>query len=190
MHIRSQIAKARRDTAELEGDRKAIIKALTGLGYTVLGKGAFAVVMIHEDAPNVVVKVSQQTSTKGFVRKRGLVDGFSYYVDWMRDSGTRSRYALKVYGHRFVNKCDGGIYISITERCFKARGKTHRAVTTAANALSGHWWDEKKPADKWAKRYLYRLTSDTGLKLDLHGANVMARANGSPVITDPLVYAY
>ena len=53
--------------------------------------------------------------------------------------------------------------------------------------MSGIRFKGEPDVNSWALKYLRRLTLDTGAKLDLHGANVMLRRDGSPVITDPLI---
>lgn len=182
--IRKQANQAIRDITATKGrgDRAGMVKALKALGYEQLGRGCFAVALTHPERPDVVVKVGQRRAGRsGFSHLR---DHFPEYCGFLRDSGTRSKYALKVYHFDYFSQRNGGTYAAVVERCRAGKGcKAQRSIEASSYAAKGGRWGTEG-ADPHATRFIRRF-AHLG-KLDLHSANVMLRANGQPVITDPL----
>jgi hypothetical protein len=185
--IRKQANQAKRDIAAADAPfthatRDEIVRSLKRAGYKALGRGAFAVALAHPDRPDVVIKVGQRNSSKF----QHLTDHFPEYVDFLKGTGTRSTFALKVYHMEWISGREGGTYAAVVERCKASKGsKAQKAVTYSSYVVSGSSWNRavtssSKPATRFIRRF-----ADLGA-LDLHSKNVMLRANGQAVITDPL----
>ena len=164
--------------------RRDLIGLLRAEGWQLLGRGAFAAVMGHPDHPTVAIKVGQRTAPARRYRK--ITDGFLDYLDVTEDS--RSKFRLKTYEVvRLGGRND--TYLVAMERCFKSRGR--KAAGSIKNsgtlALQGRADSWLPKPDAWATRFLKKLTFLGGV-FDLHGGNIMVRADGTPVITDPLIY--
>ncbi|MBY5849805.1 hypothetical protein HFN51_04435 [Rhizobium leguminosarum] len=185
--IRKQANQAYRDaiTATFNAPnmtRPQIVRELREQGYKFLGRGCFAVAMAHPDQPDVVVKVGQRRSHRQYAKR--FSDRFPEYVGFLKDSGTRSKYALKVYHFEEVSHVNGGTYVAVVERCFAGKGsEAQKSVSAAGQVVSRKSWGTNgasKTAASFIKRFAYLGT------LDLHSGNVMLRRDGTPVITDPL----
>lgn len=185
--IRKQANQAKRDIAAATDlldhpTRADAVRELKRAGYKVLGKGAFAVALAHPDRPDVVVKVGQRDHKT----RTHISDHFPEYVDFLQGSGTRSKFALKVYHMGWLSGREGGTYAAVVERCKSSKGcKAQKAITYSSYVASGSTWSKavtssSKPATRFIKRFAFLG------KLDLHSGNVMLRANGQAVITDPL----
>jgi len=186
--VRKQANQAIRDVASATNqsriDRAGMVRSLKAMGYEQLGRGCFAVALAHPERPEVVVKVGQRRAGRsGFSH---LKDGFPKYCEFLRSSGTTSKYALKVYHFEEVSHWGGGTYAAVVERCRSGKGcKAQKSIEAASYLAKGSmsaWLI--KDADRHATRFIRRFAHLA--KLDLHSANVMLRANGHPVITDPL----
>lgn len=195
-HIRTQIAKAKRDLkTTLAGlgnqpSRGAIKTALRQQGYKQRGQGAFAIVMVHPELPQVVVKIGQVMSGRKFLPST-LSDRFMDYCEWIKHEGTASRYALKVYHNEWVSDQSGGTYVAVIEKCKPCYGSDKaEMVTTAAwaakHTLTGRGCKPRRSYSRAANDFLLRLGSEIGGTLDIHPANIMQRTDGSIVVTDPL----
>jgi hypothetical protein len=186
--IRKQANQAKRDIDAVINEafvptRADMVRGLKAMGYRQLGRGAFAVALAHPERPDVVVKVGQ--CDPGLKHQgRGIRDRFPEYVDFLKGTGTRSKFALKVYHHQHINGMNGGTYASVVERCKPGRGvKAQTAITASAGVVKGLYWyrdSASAPATRFIERFAFLGT------LDLHSGNVMLRANGQAVITDPL----
>lgn len=187
MSTRSDTSFIKRHLAELTNPsqtRGEIVTALKERGYRQLGRGCFAVVLAHPDAPSVVVKVGQINSGKSWIIHLGFKDRFMAYADHLKETGSRYKFALRVYHHAFVSERHGGTYTAIVERCFPGRGcKAQDAITDSANVVKGNSFGTSN-ANPAATRFL-RSIAHLGT-LDLHSANIMLRRDGTPVVTDPL----
>ncbi|MBY5581872.1 hypothetical protein [Rhizobium leguminosarum] len=187
MTIRKQANQAKRDIAAATAlfgnpSRSDVVRELKLAGYKTLGRGCFAVALAHPDHPDVVVKVGQRRIGRG--RRQELSDRFPEYVEFLKDSGTRSKFALKVYHMEWLSGCGGGTYAAVVERCKAGKGSAaHKAVTASGSVVKGYRWCSKD-ASGHATRFIRRFAWMG--KLDLHSGNVMLRPNGQAVITDPL----
>ncbi|MBT1154410.1 hypothetical protein J1C56_02270 [Aminobacter anthyllidis] len=186
MSVRKSITAAKAALAAIDTKTKSrdvIVKTLRAAGWSSVGSGAFATCMAHKAAPGIVIKVGQVVSSKAWIKSRWQ-DGFMNYVEATKT--TQSRYALKVYHSAWVNELSGGTYVAIVERCQKAKSKAHREAISGIDNATASW------GTSWGGRAVC-----VGLNflehvavygtLDCHGKNVMVRANGHLVITDPLV---
>lgn len=187
MTIRKQANQAKRDIAAATDllnhpTRADAVRELKRAGYKALGKGAFAVAMVHPERPDVVIKIGQRDHKT----RPDISDHFPEYVDFLKGTGTRSMFALKVYHMVWLSGREGGTYAAVVERCKASKGsKAQKAVTYSSYVVSGSSWNRavagsSKPATRFIKRFAFLGN------LDLHSKNVMLRPNGQAVITDPL----
>ncbi|MQW33587.1 hypothetical protein [Sinorhizobium meliloti] len=188
MHIRTQINALKRTADTVEGfNRSEIVRNLKREGFKQLGRGVFAIALYHPSYPDLVIKVGQRNSHRKWCSH--LRDGFPAYVEFLRFTETKSKFALKVYHHRHVGASNGGTYITVAERCYSGRGcKAQTRVTASGSVVRGLPWGTEG-ADPAATRFLKRFKASgytLGHTLDLHSGNVMLRRDGTPVITDPL----
>lgn len=166
-------------------DRREAVGRLTKLGWKVIGRGAFATALIHEEAPEVVIKVSAAKSGRRHLKT--MRDGFPEYVRHLLREGRRSVFAPRIY--QFESSGDDRLCITVMERLYRQRACefTDRARATAVNLAPGGYFREPASAElKGYARQFIESISWIG-RLDLHPGNIMKRADGSRVFSDPLI---
>ncbi|MBX4911477.1 hypothetical protein HJA82_29625 [Rhizobium bangladeshense] len=185
LHINSQIAGAIRIATSAIGlfrSKRACVAFFKERGWTRIGSGAFGVVFTHSLHPRVVVKVSARLTER---TTRPVDDGFQEYANAIIRGWIRSSFAPRVY---FTERLRGNDRVTVTvmERCLPCRNEefVHRAERTAMNLEAWRIYDGYELGGH-ARRFL-EILRQYG-KLDIHKGNVMQRANGSMVFTDPLV---
>lgn len=186
MSHRININVAKRVAREVYSEKLSksqIVNRLVKQGWKRVGIGSFAVVLAHDDYPTVAIKVSS-ASTK---RWHGFKDGWPTYVRWMKTTGTRSKFAPKVYAMHGAE--DAEVHVTVVERLYKLADKKFaiKAETTSSYIRFGKQItdvDRQYRLPPAPARFLSKIV--TLGTIDLHSKNIMQRINGTPVFSDPL----
>lgn len=186
------IAVAKRHALEVyekDSEKLVMVRSLQKLGWKSIGKGSFAIVMAHPDHPSVVLKVSSVSTH----RNHKYVDAWHDLAFWMIDERVRSKYLPRVYdifGHRHSH-----VFITVIERLYPVRKKHRTLVFNIEMAVITVQWDQEFRGEKYdthqlraIAKILWRIKENvTFYCFDIHRANIMVRACGTPVIVDPIV---
>lgn len=185
-HINTQIAAGRfiaESLVKMATGKKGAMALLKTWGWKRIGSGAFSVVFAHEDNPHIVIKVSGRPTDRSL---KTHDDAFHEYARAIQRDWLRSSYAPKIYYHGELDRSHL-ISVTVMERCFKCTNKDFidRAERTALNMSCRTRIYEDYQVRGHAKWFLQRVAQFG--ELDIHCGNIMQRANGSIVFTDPIV---
>lgn len=163
-------------------DRTSAVRLLTRVGWKVIGRGYFATVVKHSDLPGVVIRIANRKSG----RTTRILDGFAEYARWIVKDKVRSTFAPRIY--HFLAADDDRYTVTVMEELKKVHSSnkfSQQAWATGRN-LSASMFREPNDLKPGPARYFIEQIACFGA-VDLHAANVMQRANGSMVFSDPLV---
>lgn len=151
-------------------------KRLKERGYNSLGEGRYSEVFAKPHS-RVCIKVCEDP------------DGWPEYILWAAKNGFMGGLSPKVYSFRVMR---GGVYyVASMERLYKLDTNEHLdayehfsvilqrgRVSVHTNSYKEVLPDIKRFLDKWHDAF-------DGYHLDIHDGNVMYRADGTLVLTDP-----
>lgn len=154
---------------------------LTGLGCTKLGKGHFGEAWLVE--PGLVLKISgpagwgkHESSRHNMQWYEGLRDAWPLFVEHCK--GNPSKHLPRVY---YTERLTSYITFAIMEE-----------LKEGGDDATRYQWEryiETMPTDCPAWLLPIGEMAAAGRSLDLHSDNVMVRADGTMVLTDPFSYA-
>lgn len=162
------------------------IDALQAKGFERLGSGYFSEVVGHPDSDKVM-KIIYRPQT----------DGWLDYVKWAADNGFAGKFAPQVYSYKLIKSNadpERAFGVAVMERLKKTITETDiesdvKAVgalfgpAILGNPLSKILLDTVQPG---LVDFGKALKKEFPKNLDVHGANMMVRKDGSFVITDPV----
>lgn len=191
MPKRRTIEFAKRAAEEcLSYDKRASVRRLTRAGWKVIGRGAFSTALRHPDHRGVVIKVGTSRSE----RMPGYEDGFTTYARWLMDFRIKARNALRVFLVReHQSASEGMLFVAVVEELIPLRRGEHRefvnrAEKTGTNLHGKSYFKEPKEHElpPGAARRLLREIVRIG-EPDIHRGNIMKRASGTLVFSDPVL---
>ncbi|MBN7759759.1 hypothetical protein JYP52_01305 [Nitratireductor aquibiodomus] len=171
--MRKQINHARRNAS-------FNVAELRRRGYKQIGRGAFSRVMVHPDAPDVVIKIGSRVSR--YHHLSHLNDGFPEFAELIFRRLISSKFYPKIYDLRI----EGDHFICVMKRYQKRRGsKLPEALNSVVHTLRGTF--PAAPAQHMNRfRRALEPFIDYRYVPDLHSANVMQDEHGTPILTDPI----
>lgn len=152
-------------------------------GWKKLGAGAFSSVWARSETSTKVLKVTRRP------------DNWIEYIQWAAKEGYLGRFAPMVYSFKRVKGVKHDFLLSVVERMDKVihsveRAHDARLTSTlfstygySKNIMAGVFLDEMAPG---LAAFTEGLHKQFGRYLDLHEGNIMVRADGSFVVTDPV----
>lgn len=160
------------------------LKALTKRGFKILGRGYFSAVC-HKPGTTRVLKVGIRPSEG---------DGWSDYMFWGAKKGYAGTFVPKVYSYKWVKGKKSDFYIASMEKLDSEMsnfGSDH-ANTVIANLIEyGAKYNNELGitladlAVPGLGKFCTSLAAHfVDSRLDLHGANIMTRHDGSLVVID------
>jgi hypothetical protein len=150
--------------------RESMVHKLEAEGYRYLGNGLFATALYHPERPDEVLKVGDYGDGDNF---NGMeCDGWLTYFDRVVRR-SRSKHVPKVHE------------VTLYEHFYVVRMERLRECRNRYDEIGLYSRRSCQPAVKRLAQRLQRLCSDVGHGFDLHPGNIMARADGTLVITDP-----
>jgi hypothetical protein len=151
--------------------RESMVHKLEAEGYRYLGNGLFATALYHPERPDEVLKVGDYGSGDRF---NGMeCDGWLTYFDRVVRR-SRSKHVPKVHEVTLYEH----FYVVRMERLRECR-KRYDEIGLYSSLRS------RQPAVKRLANRLQKMCKDIAHDFDLHPGNIMARADGTIVITDP-----
>lgn len=185
----SYLTQAKRTPVFSEVERYKFSRFLSKLGWKERSYGKFSTVYIN---PN-----------KSYVLKvNNIFDpGYQRYIDFI-SKHKNNKYLPKIISKELITKSHEKYYLYFIEKLkyFPKTVVTEFISAIAERTLSNDLTDiinalsdsDKKIVNKINKKYpgllrtAFEIGKNTGRKnLDIHNKNVMQRADGTPVITDP-----
>lgn len=161
----------------------SFIKALQKRGYKILGEGAFSTVLA-KDGHERVIKVIRRP------------DGWINYIHWAAQIGEAGHFAPKVFSYKKIKGKRKDFAVAVMERLSYTLDDAPQEHEK--KLLPGLIWraTDNAMARKFTEvlvpglmDFLAKMASQYEIPIrnfDLHGGNMMLRANGEFVIVDPV----
>ena len=156
------------------------VALLRSLGYKQIGRGAFSRVLVHPDAPDVVIKVGtyRHATVRDVQPPRRL--------PVLRQNAASDR-PSKFYPKIYHIEDDGEHFVVVMKRYTASRRRKVK------NQING---DRLRPHEPAVTPLISAATCAASTEpsnprndrfsFDLHGRNIMQDEHGTPILTDPI----